>query len=111
MRQKYAAAPSDRVERTRDGRDLLRRYQFYQSQPASPRRPAAALRRALSERRIVEFDDAGGEYRPAARRIYRSYAGADSRGRRTQARTGRTQGFRGLLPERDQWRHAETGRA
>ena len=48
------------------------------------------LRRALPERRAVEFDDAGGKRRPAAGRIHRSKPGADPGDRRAEAGAGRT---------------------
>jgi phospholipid/cholesterol/gamma-HCH transport system ATP-binding protein len=47
------------------------------------------------------------KHRPAARRVHRSHAAADSRNRRAQARAGRAQGLRGLLPQPDQRRDAE----
>ena len=47
-------------------RELLGRF------PGGPRAHEAPLWRALSERGVVEFDDAGGERRAAPGRVYRS---------------------------------------
>ena len=82
------------------GRGPLRRRELHRRRR---RRSASSMlrrrRRALPERRAVELDDAGGEHRPAARRVHRPLAAPRSaRSRRSSWRSSGCKGFEDYFP-------------
>ena len=74
---------------------------FTRAAPRARETYAAALRDSVSERRVVELDDAGGKYRPAARRIYRSDSRRKSaKSRRSSSRWSGSRVSRTSIPTR-----------
>ena len=84
---------------------------FWQASPEERDRIMRGIGVLYQKRRSVEFDDAGRKRRPAAARVHRSQLRADRRAGRAQAGAGGAGRFRGVLPVRDQRRHAEARRA